>query len=121
MEVFNARGKDMPNSASGREGGREERMEGREGTRGWMEGRREGRLEASVTAQRLGSPRREMWGHKPAAGQLQDVGSKVEGRRGNSSCGRRCSGGTDLRRVRSHDGPMRLVVVESVDATRRCS
>jgi hypothetical protein len=59
----------------GVERGRDERVEGREGARGG----REGRLEAPVTAQRLGSPRREVWGHKPAAGLLQDVGSKAEG------------------------------------------
>jgi hypothetical protein len=51
---------------------------------------------------------------------MQDVGSKAEGRRGNLSWGIRCRGGTDLRRVRSHGGPLRLGVVEGVDATRRC-
>jgi hypothetical protein len=51
------------------EQGREERVEGREG-----------RLEAPVTAQRLVSPRPEV--HKPAAGLLQDVGSKAERRLG---------------------------------------
>ncbi len=61
MEGVNTRGVDIPNSASGREGGREER-EG--GAPGGMEGReeggegRDGRLEAPVTAQGLGSPRR---------------------------------------------------------------
>ncbi len=116
MEGINSRGKDMTNSASGREGGRE----GREGgKRGWKGGR-EGRLEVPVIAQRLGSPRSEVWEHKAAAGLLQDVGSKVEGRRGDSSSGRRCRGWTDLRRVHSHCGPLRLGVVEGVDATRRC-
>ncbi len=114
MEGVNTRGKDMPNSAIGGKegggGGREERVKGREG-----------RLEAPVTAQRLGSPRREVWGHKPAVGQLQDVGSKAECRLGDPSWGRRCRGGTDLRRVRSRDGPrLRLGVVEGVDSTRRC-
>jgi hypothetical protein len=112
--MVNAQGKDIPNSASEREGGKEERVEGREGPRGVRgEGGtlREGRLEAPVTAQQLGSPRREVWGRKPAAGLLQDVGSKAEGRRGDSSWGRRCRGGTDLHRVRSHGGPVRLGVV----------
>ncbi len=105
----------------GERGGREVREGGREGRKeGGREGGREGRLEAPVTAQRLGSPRREVWGHKPAAGLLQDVGSKAESRRGDLSWGRRCRGGTDLCRVRSHGGPLRLGVVEGVDATRRC-
>ncbi len=38
----------------------------------------------------------------PAAGLLQDVGSKAEGRLGDSSWGRRCRSWTDLHRVRSH-------------------
>ena len=92
----------------------------REGARGGRGGGREGRLEAPVTAQRLGSPRREVWGHKPAAGLLQDVRSKAEGRRGDLSWGMRCRGWTDLRRVCTHGGPLRLGVVEGVDATRRC-
>ncbi len=50
---------------------------------------------------------------------LQDVGSKAEGRRGDSSWGRSCRGGTDLRRVSSHWGPLLLGIVEGVDATRR--
>ncbi len=80
-----------------------------------------GRLEAPVTAQRLGSPRREVWGHKPAAGLLQDVGSKAEGRRVDASWGKRCRGETDLRWVRSHGGCRpRIGVIEGVDATRSC-
>jgi hypothetical protein len=86
VEGVNTRWKDMPNSASGREGGRRGGREGREG--GTMEGRRGGgegggeggrecRLEAPVTAQRLGSPRRKVWGHKPAAGLLQDGGARL--------------------------------------------
>jgi hypothetical protein len=80
----------------GREGGEGGRGEegGRQG--GARGGRGEGgrllifyyRLEAPVMAQRLGSPRREVWGHKPAAGLLQDVGSKAEGRRGDLIWGR---------------------------------
>jgi hypothetical protein len=121
VEGVNARGKDMPNSASRREGGREGREGGREGGgEGRDGGRREGRLEALVMAQRLGSPRREVWGQNPVAGLLQDVGSKAEGRKGDSSWGRRCRGGTDLRRVQRHGGPLRLGGVEGVDATRRC-
>ncbi len=71
-------------SRKGGRGGREGREGGREdGREGGRKGGREGRLEAPVTAQRLGSPRREVWGHKPVAGLLQDGGSKAEGRRGD--------------------------------------
>ncbi len=74
----------------GREGERGERegerVEGERGRgEGGGEGGEEGWLEAPVTAQRRGSPRREVWGDNPAAGLLQEVGSKAAGRRGDAS------------------------------------
>ncbi len=130
MEGVNARGKDIPTlpvegREGGREGGREERVEEREGSRGGRGGGREpegGQVRScNACCSALNSPRREVWGHKPASGLLQEVGRKAEGRRRDSSWGRRCLGGTELGRVRSHCGPrLRLGIVEDVDATRRC-
>ncbi len=63
-------------------------MEGREGGRGGREGGREGRLEApTCIGSAPGFSQARGLGHKPAAGLLQNVESKAEGRRGDAGGG----------------------------------